>query len=820
MASEKAETLKLTLFVGQAVHLREVKTLGTSQPHCRLYLNGKEFKRTQSVKGLDPRFDQEYSVPIRNPDADRLRFVVHSDSGKVMGEAHVMLAELTPGAPAVERWLSLQIADHDRTADAKRGSLQVRLRLPYLMGQEVLVNDGEDWVLATVDRARPLQVILRGSSEPQSWDVDMVKPMTAQDKMAIVHWEKKRARQFEELADREEALERREAEVGAREKELSKKAQEAASTVERFDYKLEEVTSREASLLAAEQKLEDERRKLHVSLEEERAKLAGMEAELQEERTAFRARCERAEQLEAAAQSSREECAKVQADRASAEASAEEAQRAVMSVKAELATAEQRAAGLEEKVGKFRQALQKQQSQLSEALAAGAQQQDKVARYRQAVQKLRKDNEGLREQLEKLGEEVSRAESPQLSPGGDASHFERTISRLAAENAALRAEVLSSPPVTPAARPPVDGTLTDSDFPTTPGSPGTSQLQAVKVSLRRLVATGEAATPVQLRDLLYLVDSAVASPGPKVARRRGSKNGPAQVMRVAADAPEAASIAARREARRQQLLDSEAERQGSHQRALAELDTANAAAAAAAAAAPQSPEMGGSDCPPADRSPCPSSAGLSSSVVTSDDDAVSRLEAFHQRVLQQEVPREDLSALWAQYRERPRELHQQLSSEARGDSGELAWLLQYPAVQPSDISLPGPRTEQALEVTVECAGPLREVKMLGTSSPFCVLEMEGRRFHTKEQEKNLNPTYNETFKFPVSNPARAALQVTIKSGAKLMGECGLRSLDSLPCGVAVHRKLALQGPKDGSHGNLHLILKATGFGVPPESACD
>ncbi|EGD79809.1 hypothetical protein PTSG_10792 [Salpingoeca rosetta] len=89
--------------------------------------------------------------------------------------------------------------------------------------------------------------------------------------------------------------------------------------------------------------------------------------------------------------------------------------------------------------------------------------------------------------------------------------------------------------------------------------------------------------------------------------------------------------------------------------------------------------------------------------------------------------------------------------------------------------------EPKLEVTVLRATDLKNVEKKGKSDPYAVLELAGTEFKTKVIKNNLNPQWDETFKFTLPAPLSAnspALNITVKDKERtrdrLLGKCTVR----------------------------------------------
>lgn len=67
-----------------------------------------------------------------------------------------------------------------------------------------------------------------------------------------------------------------------------------------------------------------------------------------------------------------------------------------------------------------------------------------------------------------------------------------------------------------------------------------------------------------------------------------------------------------------------------------------------------------------------------------------------------------------------------------------------------------------LKVDVVSAANLEAVDLGGTSDPYCVLSLNGKKVEkTKILKKTLNPTFNESFTIPISSRSRSKLSIDV-----------------------------------------------------------
>ena len=67
-----------------------------------------------------------------------------------------------------------------------------------------------------------------------------------------------------------------------------------------------------------------------------------------------------------------------------------------------------------------------------------------------------------------------------------------------------------------------------------------------------------------------------------------------------------------------------------------------------------------------------------------------------------------------------------------------------------------------LRVTLASASNLRNVDRIGTSDPYAVLTVGSLKKHSTVKDNNLNPVWNETFEFPVTDASSQYLMCNIK----------------------------------------------------------
>lgn len=124
-----------------------------------------------------------------------------------------------------------------------------------------------------------------------------------------------------------------------------------------------------------------------------------------------------------------------------------------------------------------------------------------------------------------------------------------------------------------------------------------------------------------------------------------------------------------------------------------------------------------------------------------------------------------------------------------------------------------------LDVRVVSARNLADTQWVSKPDPYCILRLERQQHKTTVKENNLNPEWNEVFKFTVAdeNSSQLVVEVWNKNviSDELMGTYKL-SLTSLVRGVVSDQWYLLQNSKNNSE--IRLRVMAHDFGKEPPVA--
>mmetsp|Transcript_31042 Transcript_31042/g.35888 ORF Transcript_31042/g.35888 Transcript_31042/m.35888 type:complete len:314 (-) Transcript_31042:309-1250(-) len=124
-----------------------------------------------------------------------------------------------------------------------------------------------------------------------------------------------------------------------------------------------------------------------------------------------------------------------------------------------------------------------------------------------------------------------------------------------------------------------------------------------------------------------------------------------------------------------------------------------------------------------------------------------------------------------------------------------------------------------VDVRVVAARNLADTQWVSKPDPYCVLRLERQQHKTTVKENNLNPEWNEVFKFTIADEKSSQLIVEVWNknviSDELMGTYRL-SLSGLTRGVVSDQWYLLQNSKKNSE--IRLRVMAHDFGRDPPSA--
>ena len=118
-----------------------------------------------------------------------------------------------------------------------------------------------------------------------------------------------------------------------------------------------------------------------------------------------------------------------------------------------------------------------------------------------------------------------------------------------------------------------------------------------------------------------------------------------------------------------------------------------------------------------------------------------------------------------------------------------------------------------LEISVCEAHNLTDKEHVGKSDPYVVVKCEGKKEKTKHIKNELNPHWDETFRFEVKD-LRGNVELELWDHNLLkdddMGHC-LIPIGGLRRGVAAEQWYSVMGKKGQGHGEIRVRLNAVDF---------